>query len=183
VVGCSAWVVNVNRPYEIWHVGGGATSQRGISLAERRRVRRVRRRVKLRTQVRGYWIPLTYLDWKSRRESGNALQLPTFGQPWQAVEKPIERHLPDIADHKILMYVRGRQATAKFGIGEVDQFAEGGGVIECLRDRIRSQEGYVPSFTLNRRLSRVIDGIRHQLGEGVAKTKTERLSPGAVVRV
>ena len=39
--------------------------------------------------------------------------------------------------------------------------------------RIRSQKVYVTSFTLDRHLSRVVDGIRHQLGEGVAKTKTE----------
>ena len=167
MVGGSAWVVDVNRPHEIWHVGGGATSKRGISLAQRRR--RVRRRVKLRTPARR--IPVTHLDRKSRGESGNALQLPSFRKPGQAVENPIDWHLPDIADHKVLVHVRGRQAAAKFGIGEVDQFAEGRGIIDGFRERIRSQKVYIPSFTLDRRLSRVVDGIRHQLGEGIAKTK------------
>ena len=61
-------------------------------------------------------IPFTHLDRKSRRESGNALQLPSFRKPWHAVKHPMERHLPDIADHKVLVHVRRRQATAEFGI-------------------------------------------------------------------
>src|SRR5579862_1522907 len=135
MVGCSTWVVDMNRPHEVWHVGGGATSKRCISLAQRRR--RVRRRVKLRTQRPGYRIALTHLDGKSRRESGNTLQLPSFCKPWQAVEKPIERHFPYIAHHKILVYVCLREAPAKFGILEVDQFAEGRGIINGFRERIR----------------------------------------------
>ena len=86
----------MNWSHEIRHIGGGAASKRGIPVAQPRRTQW--------PDLHG--IPLTHLDRKSRRESGNALQLPSVRKPWQAVENPMERHLPDIADHKVLVHVR-----------------------------------------------------------------------------
>src|SRR5262249_43527536 len=85
-----AWVGDVNRSHEIWHVGGGATGKRGISLAQR--YWRCRRRIKLRAQARR--IAITHLDRESRSEAGNALDLPSFHEPWPAVREPLERQLP-----------------------------------------------------------------------------------------
>ena len=49
-----ARIVSVNWSHQIRHIGGGTTSKRGITYA------------------------LMHQDRKSRRKSGNALQLPTF---------------------------------------------------------------------------------------------------------
>lgn len=58
-----ARVVNVNRSHDIWHISGRATSKRGVSYAQRRRIRRVRHGVKLSTQAGR--IPVAHLDRKS----------------------------------------------------------------------------------------------------------------------
>src|SRR5580765_2483814 len=95
--GSSAGIVFVHWTHEIRHISGGAASKRSIPVAQPRRTQG--------PLLHG--VPLAHLDGKSRRESGNTLQLPSFRKPWQTVENSIERHLPDIADHEILVHVRG----------------------------------------------------------------------------
>src|SRR5258708_4179049 len=135
--------MDVNRSHAIRHIGGGAASERGIPIAQPRWTQWPDRN----------GIPLIHLDRKSRRESGNALQLPSLRKPWQAVKNPMERHLPDIADHKVLVHVRRRQATAEFGIGAVDQFAASRGIGVSFGERIPSQKAYISTSTLSRNSS------------------------------
>src|SRR4029077_12694661 len=101
-----AGVVDVNRSHDIRHIGGRAADHRGVSHAQRLRQGRVRVRVYLRTQGTGYGIPLTHLDWESRREPGDALELPAFRQPWHGMGEAIEGQLPDVADHEIVVNIR-----------------------------------------------------------------------------
>lgn len=107
--------MDVNRSHDIGHIGGWAADQRGVSHAQGR----IRHRVKLRAQ-RG-WIRVTHLDGEAAGEAGYPLQLPSFRQPWEAVEEAIEGHLPNVADHEVVAHVARREAAAELGILEIDQ--------------------------------------------------------------
>ena len=109
----------MNRSHDIGHVGGGTADHRGISHAQGDLLRRVG---ELRTQVG--WIRVTHLNWEARREAGDALQLPSFRQPGQAVEEPIEGHLPNVADHEVMVHVARGEAATKLGVLEIDQIAK-----------------------------------------------------------
>jgi len=94
-----ARIVDVNRPCDIRHIGGGTAGKRAISHT-RLRCGQQQPRTQLRgVRLRGvYGIRLTHLDRKSRRESGNALQLPPLRKPLgQAMERSIEGNGPHIA--------------------------------------------------------------------------------------
>ena len=69
-------------------------------------------------------IPLAHLNWEAGGEAGNALQLPSFRQPWHGVEDALKRHLPNVADHEVVVHVARRKAAAKLGVLEIDQVAK-----------------------------------------------------------
>jgi hypothetical protein len=114
-------------------------------------------------------VGLVHLDGKAGREPCDALDLPTLGQALRRIgERPVKRDGPNVADHKIMSDVAGRQPSAQLRIFEIHQVVERRRIVQTFRKGVRRQERKIVGLAFYRDLRRVVDRIGARKRIGVA---------------